>query len=305
MFMLKNRFFIIILAALFLSACGMRQDAKPLAPGIVKDIDPNDGGDDDELLDDDDDDYDRDGRKGSNGKAKQGNDGETTTGALEIPAPMSGTAEQILKRKAYTVSYNKGTRLPNWVAWHLTRSHASGTVKRPKSAFHEDEQVPTPRATLNDYYNSRYDRGHMCPAGDNKWDETAMYESFLLTNICPQNHGLNDGDWKELEQLCRKWAERYGDIYIVCGPVFEDTKHKTIGKNKVIVPEAFFKVVLCTTGTPKAIGFIYKNKDGDRSMASYTTTVDNVESLTGIDFFPALPDDIENKIEAACSLKDW
>lgn len=294
----NNRFFILILAGVLLSACELRQDAKPLAAGIVRDIDPNGGSDDDSnyVLHD---------REDSGDEAKQDNDGETTVAALEIPAPMSGTTEQILRRKAYTVSYNKGTRLPNWVAWHLTSSHASGTVKRPKNAFHEDEQVQTPRATRDDYYNSQYDRGHMCPAGDNKWDETAMYESFLLTNICPQKHGLNDGDWKEIEQLCRKWAERYGDIYIVCGPVLDGTKHKAIGKNKVVVPEAFFKVILCTTGTPKAIGFIYKNRDGDSSLASHTTTVDNVESITGIDFFPALPDDIENKIEATCSLSNW
>lgn len=296
--MLNNRFLIIILAALLFSACEMRQDVKPLAAGIVE----NAYGEDDA---DEDDDFDIDDEDKPESKSEQSNDDLSTAGSLEIPAPMGGTAEQILKRKAYTVSYNKGTRLPNWVAWHLTSSHASGTVKRPKSAFHEDEQVQTPRATRDDYYNSQYDRGHMCPAGDNKWDETAMYESFLLTNICPQKHGLNDGDWKELEQLCRKWAERYGDIYIVCGPVLDGTKHKTIGKNKVVVPEAFFKVILCTTGTPKAIGFVYENKDGDSSLASHTTTVDNVEALTGIDFFPALPDDIENKIEATCSLSNW
>ena len=293
--MKSNLILIIILAAMMFSACEVRNNAKPLMGGVtVENSDDDLEGDD--LLDDDDDD----------GDGKPAKRAETVTAdGMEIPAPLSAVAEQILKRKAYTVSYNKDTRLPNWVAWHLTRGHASGDVPRAKGAFREDEETPEPRATREDYYNSGYDRGHMCPAGDNKWDETAMYESFLLTNMCPQNHSLNDGDWKEMEEQCREWAKQYGDIYIVCGPVLEDTKHKTIGKNKVVVPEAFFKVILRTSDTPQAIGFVYANKNGNQSKAYYMKTVDEVEQLTGIDFFPALPDDIEDKIEAACSLKDW
>ncbi len=225
--------------------------------------------------------------------------------ALEVPAPLKNKPEQILQRMGYTVSYNKDTRLPNWVAWHLTADRLIGSAKRPQKAFHEDMDVAKPRATDWDYYNSRYDRGHMCPAGDNKWSKVAMLESFLFTNICPQNGNLNRGDWNELENMCRKWAKEYGDIYIVCGPILYSGKHKTIGKNKVVVPEAFFKVVLCMANTPKAIGFIYKNAAGNRPKGDYVNTVDEVERITGIDFFPALPDKVENKIEAVANTGDW
>ena len=225
--------------------------------------------------------------------------------ALEVPAPLKNKPEQILQRMGYTVSYNKDTRLPNWVAWHLTADRLIGSAKRPQKAFHEDMDVAEPRATDWDYYNSRYDRGHMCPAGDNKWSKVAMLESFLFTNICPQNGSLNRGDWNELENMCRKWAKEYGDIYIVCGPILYSGKHKTIGKNKVVVPEAFFKVVLCMANTPKAIGFIYKNAAGNRPKGDYVNTVDEVERITGIDFFPALPDKVENKIEAVANTGDW
>ena len=109
----------------------------------------------------------------------------------EIPAPLKDRPEQILKRKGYTVSYNSETKNPNWVAWHLTKSHTSGSFQRNQEVFTEDTDVKAPRATDRDYFNSRYDRGHMCPAGDNKWDKQAMMESFLFTNVCPQNHGLN------------------------------------------------------------------------------------------------------------------
>lgn len=227
-----------------------------------------------------------------------------TTG-LELPAPLAGRDEQILRRKGYTASYNKKTLLPNWVAWHLTAGRLDGPAKRPRRAFHEDTDVPEPRAVDMDYYNSGFDRGHLCPAADNKWSVEAMYESFLFTNICPQNHNLNVGDWNEMEQACRRWAEKYGSVYIVCGPILYKGRHKTIGKNKVVVPEAFFKVVLCMEGTPKAIGFIYKNKGGNRPKGDYVNTVDEVERITGIDFFPALPDSVESRVETTCSLSDW
>ncbi len=224
----------------------------------------------------------------------------------ELPAPLKGKPEQILKREAYTVSYNKTTRNPNWVAWHLTKSHTYGRISRDKEIFTEDTSVGTPRATDNDYYTSRYDRGHMCPAGDNKWSNTAMTESFLFTNVCPQNHGLNKYEWNDLEMLCRDWAREYGSVDIVCGPIYYGQgDQKTIGKNKVWVPDAFFKVVLCRKGASKAIGFIYRNEGRKQRMEDAVCTVDEVERLTGIDFFPSLKDDVEERVEAEATISKW
>lgn len=224
----------------------------------------------------------------------------------EIPAPLKDRPEQILHRKGYTVSYNNATRNPNWVAWHLTKSHTYGSNQRSGEVFTEDVSVSRPRATDADYYNSRYDRGHMCPAGDNKWDKEAMEQSFLFTNICPQNHGLNKYEWNDLEMLCRDWAREYGAIDIVCGPVYNGSdQQKTIGKNRVWVPDAFFKVVLCRQGKAKAIGFLYRNEGKKQPMADAVCTVDDVERLTGLDFFPELDDATENRIEATATLSDW
>ena len=224
---------------------------------------------------------------------------------LEIPTPLTDRPEQLLKRVGYTVSYNSVLKLPNWVAWHLTVAHTSGISKRDGIKFHEDEEVPRPRATDADYRRSGYDRGHMCPSGDNKWSCLAQEQSFLLTNVCPQDHQLNAGDWNEMESQCRRWAKRYGDIYIVAGPILFKCRHKTIGQNKVTVPEAFFKVVLCMKGYPKAIGFIYRNQPGNRPKGDYVNSVDQVERLTGIDFFSSLPDAVEREVEARCQLEDW
>ena len=235
----------------------------------------------------------------------------------EMPAPLKDRPEQILKRKGYTVSYNSETKNPNWVAWHLTKSHTYGSFQRREEVFSEDESVKAPRATNNDYFNSRYDRGHMCPAGDNKWDKEAMTQSFLFTNICPQNHGLNKYEWNDLEIQCRDWAREYGAVDIVCGPLYSskggrykvgssrEPQQKTIGRNKVWVPDAFFKVVLCRQGRPKAIGFVYRNEGVKQLKTEAVRTVDEIEALTGIDFFPALDDEMENRIETSANLSDW
>ena len=193
--------------------------------------------------------------------------------------------------------------MPRWRQPMEQAGHADGDVRRSDD-FAEDPEVADGPA-LADYRGSGWSRGHMCPAGDNRWSRLAMSQSFLLTNMCPQNARLNNGDWKELEEKCRKWAKRYGDIYIVCGPLLYNRKHQTIGRGQVVVPEAFFKVVLCLSGKPKAIGFVYKNADGDRPMGDYVNTVDEVERMTGLDFFPALDDEVELAVEAQCDIKDW
>ena len=223
---------------------------------------------------------------------------------IEVPEPLKNGKEIILHRKSYVASYNPELKIPNWVAWHLTANHADGDVKR-FNGYLEDEDVPTPRATPEDYKGSGWSHGHMCPAGDNKWDRKAMRETFLLTNMCPQDRSLNSGLWNRIEMDCRKWAKKYGDVYIVCGPVLLNREHETIGEHNVVVPEAFFKVILCLQGKPKAIGFVVRNNEGKKKRDQFINTVDDVERITGIDFFPALPDDIESEVEAYANLDDW
>lgn len=217
----------------------------------------------------------------------------------------TGTPEILLQRTGYLVSYNSNTRIANWVAWKLTPERIEGNTGRTDN-FHPDPDLPKSKAvTTQDYKGSGWDRGHLCPAGDNKWSRQAMIESFYMTNICPQHHNLNRGDWNELEQKCRKWVKKDSCLYIVAGPIFYDRKPQTIGGHKVAVPDAFFKVILSLHKKPKAIGFIYKNNEGNNPLDSYVNTVDEVERITGIDFFPALPDDIERAVETSYNLKDW
>ena len=245
--------------------------------------------------------------KKTNGKKKttQKNSFEVKQG-LEIPTSKANVPSLLLYREGYTTSYNVDTRTPNWVAWHLTANHTNGPAKRKGIIFQADEDIPAPRVDTYDYMRSGYDRGHMCPAGDNHWSQKAMEQSFLMTNVCPQVPALNSGLWNTIEKQCRAWAQEYGDVYIVCGPIYFNQKHKTIGKNKIQVPEAFFKVVLRLKDEPKAIGFICRNASAKgRKKTDYVNSVDEVERITGMDFFSQLPDDIEQQIEGQADIKDW
>lgn len=223
---------------------------------------------------------------------------------LELPAITHQKGRILLERQGYYSYYNVRKKVPDWVAWHLTANHTDGYYKRKGINFSEDEEVPKPRATNRDYRRSGYDRGHLCPSADNKWSKIAQRQSFLLTNVCPQEHRLNSGDWAQLEEMCRDWAVRYGELYIVAGPIFYDNNYYVIGYNEVAVPDAFFKVIL-SCQPYKAIAFIYENQARHKPMIKCVTTVDDVEKMTGIDFFHQLPDKIEKRVEAKSDLQCW
>lgn len=226
--------------------------------------------------------------------------------ALELPATRK-TDTRLLIRTGYTLSYNDAWKIPNWVAWQLTAEEVAGKVKRTDE-FLVDPDLPTRfQSEHRDYSGSSYDRGHMAPAGDMKWDEQAMQESFYMSNMCPQAPNLNKGDWRILEEQCRKWAQRYGMVYVVCGPIVDEriSQKKKIGRNKVLVPDGFFKVVLKLGDKPSAVGFIFPNDDCNSALADYAVSVDQVEAVTGIDFFHRLPDEQENALEATNGMKNF
>lgn len=217
---------------------------------------------------------------------------------LEIPTDPQNRPDIRLKRTGYTASYNKDYKTPNWVGWELTRKETTGQEER-KNRFLPDPDVPAPRAEHDDYTNSGYDRGHMAPAADMKWSPKAMEESFYLSNICPQDQKLNRDDWSDLEESCRGWAKKYGTVYITCGPIYDRKRPRRIGKNKVAVPDRFFKVVLIyNRKNPIAMGFVFDNKAHHQPLRHYMVSVDDVEAITGYDFFAKLPDEVENRIEA-------
>lgn len=225
--------------------------------------------------------------------------------AYEVPRyDVPRRHSQQIEHYAYTVDYNEEWRLPNWVAYSLTAGHTKGPVER-YDKFVPDPEVRGATVQFWDYRNSGYDRGHMAPAGDMKWDRRAMEECFYLSNICPQDHTMNEGDWNTLENRVRGWANFFGEVFVVCGPLVSENPD-VIGKNCIAVPDSFYKVLLCNMrGEWNAIGFVMPNAAVQMPLSRYCRTVDYVEELTGMDFFHALPDDVEGRVEALFSKENW
>ena len=224
----------------------------------------------------------------------------------EIPRLKEKRREQVIRHEGYTVSYNSEYRIANWVAYELTATEAKSKKTERSNKFVSDPQVKGATAMNEDYTRSGYDRGHLAPAGDMKWSAKAMRESFYLSNICPQKPKLNRGIWKDLEEQCRLWALDNGSLLIVTGPVITGDM-KRLGKNKVAIPKSFYKV-LCyyTEKGYKGIGFLFENRDyKDNSLKSMVIPIDSVEKVTGIDFFPSIPDEQEKEMEATVDWSSW
>ena len=229
----------------------------------------------------------------------------TDTSLHHLEYPAYSDKETIIEHLGYTTCYNRQKRIPDWVAYELTAEETYGPYKRD-TAFRPDPAIKGIQASTFDYRGSKYDRGHMAPAGDMKWSKQAMAECFYLSNICPQNHDLNSGAWERVEWMGRRIAQKYGKVYIVCGPVFYSRQYATIGDNKVAVPDAFFKALLIRYDTNySAIAFIMPNRTPDKHMKEYACTVDSVEAVSGLDLFFQLEDEEECEIESNIIWRHW
>ncbi len=224
-------------------------------------------------------------------------------GLEEVTIPKNLTS-QIKEYTGFTLSYNKDNRTPNYVAWELLGTEVSNEVSRTDN-FWQDNDIDG-CTKHSDYTRSGYDRGHMCPAADQKWSIEAMNDCFVMANMCPQLHDLNAGAWETLEEKERLWAKRDSAVMIVAGPIYTDDDNIYFESSKVRVPGAFFKVLIAPyLDEPRGIAFVYPHMKCPGNMQDYATTIDEVEKITGFDFFSALPDDIEKKIESSYSFTDW
>lgn len=218
-----------------------------------------------------------------------------------LPASTTGA---IIKHNFFTLSYSEAHEQAEWVAYELSKSDLSrNDFKRPY--FIEDKKVKTKSADWRNYKNSGYDRGHLVPAGDRRISVEAYNETFFTSNISPQDREFNAGIWNRLEQKVRYWADKYDGVYVVTGGVLTGNM-KTIGDENVSVPNEFYKIVVdVTDGNYKAIAFIIPNRPSSQSFYEYVVSIDEIEAKTGIDFFPNLPDSIENNLEQMVDLKAW
>jgi endonuclease G len=217
-----------------------------------------------------------------------------------LPASTTG---EIIRHTYYTLSYSEKNEQAEWVYYELTPSLIKGGQKRTDD-YRPDESVPTISAQLEDYRGSGYDRGHLCPAGDMKLNLTAMSESFYLSNMSPQDRDFNAGIWNVLEDQVRRWAFVKGKIYVVTAGVLTSDMG-SIGANRVTVPKYYYKIIYDPAGQGNMIAFLMPNVNSSLPLRNFMVSVDYVENLTGLDFFPDLPDSTENLLEQEVNRNAW
>ena len=231
--------------------------------------------------------------------------GDVSVDLLEQVVIPDSIPAVLLTYEGFNVCFNSNMHLPNYVVWTLEPDETDGDFTRKNVNFSPDTSVEG-CATLADYRNSGYDRGHMAPAADMKWSEKSMSDCHLLTNICPQDKSLNTGAWSTIEKNSRKWAKKHGRLIIVCGPILSDKIVRRIGETQIPVPERYFKVIYAPEANPPmGIGFIMPNGYVEGGAQSTVVSIDEVEAVTGFDFFSALPDDIESQVETMANLMMW
>lgn len=220
---------------------------------------------------------------------------------LGIPGP----ADTIIEREGYALGYIEKHEQPAWVQYVLTADEVSRATVNRSDDFRADPYVPTGSATPQDYTRSGYDRGHMAPAADMAYSDQTMSDSFYMSNMSPQTPQFNRGIWSKLEKQVRHFATREKRIVVVTGPILPAEKTITIGVNDVTVPQYFYKVIYDTTSPEKMIAFVLPNRGSNADLRTFVVTVDYVEELTGLDFFPLLPQPLQEELESSIDINAW
>ncbi|NND14751.1 MAG: DNA/RNA non-specific endonuclease [Eudoraea sp.] len=221
----------------------------------------------------------------------------------ELLLPTSTTGD-IIVHDHFTLSYHERYEQAEWVAYSLRKSHLTYD-DRQRPYFIEDPKVRTKSADWRNYRGSGFDRGHLCPAGDMRFSETAYNQTFYTSNISPQRRDFNAGVWNRLEMQVRSWCKRYGDLQVMVGGILERGL-EVIGDEDVAIPDAYFKVIARGESDDlEVIAFLIPHRESQQALVNYVVSVDEIERLTGIDFLGELPDEEEDMLESSVSSKGW
>ena len=225
---------------------------------------------------------------------------------LHIPQCAQKDGHERRDFAGFSICYRELYEQAEWAAEKLTRSKLVKEASRSNN-FRSDPLISTGSATPQDYASSGYDRGHLVPAADMAWSNQSMDDSFYMSNMSPQSPGFNRGVWNRLENQVRSWAEEFGTVYTVSGPILENSSYPVIGANEVAVPDYYYKAIAACTdsGEWAAIGFILPNTSSSEPLGVFAVPVDEIEKRCAIDFFAQLPDDAENALEKDFNASFW
>lgn len=215
----------------------------------------------------------------------------------------------LMPKPQYTLSYSRSKATPNWVAWRLDSTWIGSAPRQDD--YREDPTLPAGwyRVQDNDYSGSGFDRGHMCPSGDRTRSIPDNSATFLMTNFIPQLGENNQGPWNDLENYLRTLAQAGSEIYIIAGPQGTHPTTPTIASGRIVVPNLTWKVVLVlpngsndlqrVTRSTRVFGVIMSNVSITQGSPwrNFRVTVDQVEALTGYNFFSNIPKNTQEMIE--------
>ncbi len=219
--------------------------------------------------------------------------------------PVSSRPLKILQNEGYLVGYDEVMRNPAWVAYRLESHAGAKTAERP-NGFVADTRTEA-RVKHDDYTHSGYDRGHLAPnyGIGMTYGEAAQMETFLMSNIVPQSPDLNRGPWKELEQLiANEYLKHNRELWVITGPIYEEPYTRL--KSGVVVPTAFFKILADEVdGGMRSLALIMRQSLSHEGLSNYLVSVDEIESITGLDFFSPMDDAVEAVLESARASRMW
>lgn len=184
-------------------------------------------------------------------------------------------------RPGYALQHDNRAKLPVWVAYELTGEKALGCGGRAEKFVADDALPLGGRANPKDYAKSGYDIGHMANSADARWSDSANEDTNTLSNAAPQLPGLNRAAWKALEVRTRSWVLGRGRLIIYVGPIYSQKGATTIGIGQVVVPEAFFKVIV-DPRTREVLAFIYPHEASRAAPAAFRTSLAEVQRRTGL-----------------------
>jgi endonuclease G, mitochondrial len=215
---------------------------------------------------------------------------------------------RVLENKGYLVGYAEALASPVWAAYRM-RDLTPLPEAAPRPGHFEADGRTLARVEPSVYLNSGYDRGHLAPnyAIATRYGAEAQRETFLLSNVIPQRHGLNAGLWKQLEQrAATSYPARFGEVWVVAGPVFGPHPAR-LPHGGPAVPEACFMIVTDESeGRVRAMAFLFPQEPAaGAELERYVTTVDEIERRTGLDFFSALDDATETALESRRVGRVW
>lgn len=219
-----------------------------------------------------------------------------------------GSDGHIVKHDGFVLAYNEEWEQPDWVAYLLTKKNIEKGRVGHRRQFREDPKVETTSAYFDDYDGSGFYPAQLAPPEDFVWDAYLANMTYLMSNTSPQMAKFNRGIWLELEKQIRKWVEEENVLYVVCGPITNKRPKFYIGwNNRIAVPEYFYKVLLSMNdGKFKGIGFVLPNTESNRPLMEYAMSIDEVETATGLDFYPDLMSNhIEKDVEADSDVSLW